>query len=449
MNNEVSMSYSGEQPFDVVKKLSLQNAEPYRKYTKEWSDHYIGIPKSHPMKLHGVISEILTENEQIKGIIEIGAYFGGLSVYLASECIERGYKPLLTFDNKVRYRPKLFDKLDVDFVVDDVFSEESIKKIKEYIKDTPVLLICDGGHKTKEFNTFVPMLPDGSVVGIHDWGIETNMEGIKETVDQFKMHAVKQDSWIKSPDYTLMAFWGLPSYERRKTGERKKVFIGIPTTGNIRTELAKFLLMIVKNPDYQFEVYITGNGTIVHNRNLISRAFLKSDCEWLMTVDSDVCPSLDILDILDNGKKIIAPINFVWKPWGLAPLLSKKAKERGYIVTDPEAANSPAKLVEVDATGTTCLFIHREVIEKMESPWFLFEYDKEGKICLGEDYYFCQKAKELGYGIWIDKRFITHHFKNTSLKSVNEYLIQEVRKSEDRLRDKLKEELGKYNIKRK
>ena len=79
----------------------------------------------------------------------------------------------------------------------------------------------------------------------------------------------------------------------------------------------------------------------------------------------------------------------------------------------------------------------------------MFKYDRKGKISLGEDYYFCQKAKELGYGIWIDKTYITNHFKNTSLKSVNEYLIKEVKLSEGRLKDKFKEELGKYNITKK
>jgi len=456
MNKEANMPYNGEVDFDRAKRVVINYSPGYQRYTTEWNDHYVGIPKTHPLKLHGIISKILTDNEQLKGIIEIGTYYGGLSVYLASECIERGYKPLLTFDNKVRYRPKLFDKLDVDFVVDDVFSDASIDKVKEYVKNTPILLICDGGFKAKEFNTFVPLLPEGSVIGVHDWGIEVNQEGIQETIDRYQMKPLEADLWNEPPNYPMMAFWGKPHLTNRKevpvrpkSAKREKIFIGIPTTGSIRVELAKFILMMVKNPDYKFSVYITGNGTIVHNRNLICREFLKGDCDWLMTVDSDVCPSLDILKVLDNGKKIIAPINFVWKPWGLAPLLSKKAEEHGYIVTDPDAANSPDRVVEVDATGTTCLFIHREVIEKMESPWFLFEYDKEGKISLGEDYYFCQKAKKLGYGIWIDKGHMTHHFKNTSLKSVNKYLIDQVKKSEDRLKNKFKEELGKYEIKRK
>ncbi|MDD2777722.1 MAG: hypothetical protein PHI16_02340 [Methanocellales archaeon] len=449
MNNEVSMSYRGTPyNFNEVKKLNLLLGQGYEKFAQGWNDKYLGIPKLYPLKLQGIISDILNENEQIKGIVEIGTYLGGLSCYLGAECIERGYKPLLTFDNKVRYEPKLFKALDVNFVVDDCFSKKSLKIIKEYVKDTPVLFICDGGNKAKEFNTFAPLLPPGSIVAVHDWDIEVNMEGIKETADRLKMFAIRQNQW-NDEYHTLMAFFGIPDH-KLTVSERTKVFIGIPTQGEIRTELANWLLEIVKNPNYIFSVYITGNSTICDNRNRIVRNFLKSDAEWLMTIDSDVSPSLDILDILKNGKKIIAPINFVWKTWGLAPLISTKVKDgKGYVVTDPAKANAPERLVEVDGTGTTCLFIHREVIEKMPPPWFMFGYDEMGKINLGEDYYFCQKAKELGYSIWIDKKYMTNHFKNTSLKSVNEYLIKEVKLSEGRLKDKFKEELGKYNLTKK
>jgi len=458
MNDEALMNYEGEDTFDKIKRLNLKHTEPYKKYTDRWDDHYVGMPKTHPLKLQGIISEVLTENEQIKGIVEIGTYYGALSCYLGAECIERGYKPLLTFDNKVRYTPKLFKSLKVNFVVDDCFSKKSLKIIKDYVKDTPVLFICDGGFKAKEFNTFSPLLPAGSVVGVHDWEVEVNEEGIKETVDFLNMYAIKENQWNAAPDHTLMAFFGIPKdyntpkkYGKEAKGNKKKIFIGIPTTGNVMTELTKWLLQIVKHPDYLFDIYLTGNSTICHNRNLICRAFLKGNADWMMCVDSDVVPPLDIMKILDNDKKIIAPINFVWKSWGLAPLISKDAPngEKGYVITDPIAANSKEMLVEVDGTGTTCLFIHREVLEKMEAPHFMFDYDKEGKICLGEDYSFCKKAKKLGYKIWIDKRFMTHHFKTTSLKAVNKYLVKEVKLAEERLKGKFKEELGKYELKKK
>jgi len=211
MNNAISMWHKGNPyTFDEIKWLDIPAVEPYKKYTKEWNDHYIGLLKCHPLKLYGIISKILTENEQIKGIIEIGTFMGALSCYLGAECVERGYKSLLTFDNKVWYTPKLFKNLNINFILDDCFSEKSLQIIKEYVKDTPVMFICDGGWKSKEFNTFAPLLPDGSVIGVHDWDVEVNMEGIGETVNSLEMFFIKQEQWSAEPHYLLMAWCGIP-----------------------------------------------------------------------------------------------------------------------------------------------------------------------------------------------------------------------------------------------
>ncbi|GAH10269.1 unnamed protein product, partial [marine sediment metagenome] len=58
--------------------------------------------------------------------------------------------------------------------------------------------------------TFAPLLPAGSVVGVHDWDIEVNMEGIGKTIDLLEMNFIKQEQWSAEPDYTLMAWFGIP-----------------------------------------------------------------------------------------------------------------------------------------------------------------------------------------------------------------------------------------------
>ena len=71
MNDEAYIRYRGyPYTFDEIKKANIQHTGLYKKLTKRWNDHYIGLLKMHPLKLYGVISEILTENEQIQGIIE-------------------------------------------------------------------------------------------------------------------------------------------------------------------------------------------------------------------------------------------------------------------------------------------------------------------------------------------------------------------------------------------
>lgn len=178
-----------------------------------WRKTFLGITQAHTYWLYQVIDDILNENQQIQGIIEIGTYRGALSVFLGLECYERGLKPLLTFDTRkffsrrtMRYLPRLFELLKIDFVLRDCFSKKSIKQIKDYL-DTPVFFVCDGGNKTREFNKFAPLLPKGSIIAAHDWPRGIWYDRIKDTTDKFGFFPIKIEDWCAPPDYIFMSFW--------------------------------------------------------------------------------------------------------------------------------------------------------------------------------------------------------------------------------------------------
>lgn len=61
---------------------------------------------------------------------------------------------------------------------------------------------------------------------------------------------------------------------------------------------------------------------------------------------------------------------------------------------------SPDELKEVDAVGAGCLLVRTEVFRRITYPWFAL-----GQIwpdTWGEDLYFCKRAKEAGYKVYLD-----------------------------------------------
>ena len=57
------------------------------------------------------------------------------------------------------------------------------------------------------------------------------------------------------------------------------------------------------------------------------------------------------------------------------------------------------------------LMIKRAVFEKLRKPWFETCYREEHDDWLGEDVYFCIRAREAGFGIWVDhdlSKQVTH-----------------------------------------
>jgi hypothetical protein len=168
--------------------------------------YFLGIKQHHNYWLYKIIEDILNENKQIKGIIEIGTAEGALSMLLGLECYVREFKPLLTYDIEKKKEPKLFKLLGIKSIIRDCFNEKSIQEIKEYA-DSPILLICDGGNKAKEFNTFIPYLKSGSIIAVHDWNSRLKLEDIIDTVSKYNLKPLHEDKWDSPPDYIKTCFW--------------------------------------------------------------------------------------------------------------------------------------------------------------------------------------------------------------------------------------------------
>ena len=187
---------------------------------KRWYKTFLGIRQRHTYWVYKVIDEILNENRQIKGIIEIGTGAGALSIFLGLECYERELKPLMTYDIKgfvtekediFNYKePRLFKLLNIKFIVRDCFHEESIQEIKEYA-NRPVLFMCDGGNKLKEFKYFAELIKPGSIIASHDWQSiarsKLTEENTRDTAKRFSLKPLNKEEWDSPPDHIKTCFW--------------------------------------------------------------------------------------------------------------------------------------------------------------------------------------------------------------------------------------------------
>lgn len=216
-----------------------------------------------------------------------------------------------------------------------------------------------------------------------------------------------------------------------------KVFMGIPSTGTREDAQTYTLRKIEQKYKGQIElVYpdiFVGRLFHDHARNAYVEAFLKSDCDILWFLDSDVVPPSNCLDlIVDHGDK--------WKLAGVSyPVFmgipgyeSPQVVFTVYIQDANTKALHASKIPEsglswVDGMATGCIFIHREVFEKLSKPYFEFKYNSESRdIVEGEDLGFCKKVLEHGYRFFTDFSMVCHHYKKVSLLDVNNYAMKQV-----------------------
>lgn len=158
--------------------------------------------------------------------------------------------------------------------------------------------------------------------------------------------------------------------------------------------------------------------------NGVVREFLNGDAEWLWSVHDDIVVHPYTLErLLSWDKKLIGSLLFhrkypalphIWiegkdelqqveatKKWFMA--------HQDYIVTGPAVMNPKPEdaLVEASWSSTSCVLIHRSVLEDIGDKWF--EFQGEGERAYGEDMRFYKLAKEAGHQLYIDRSVIAGH----------------------------------------
>lgn len=198
---------------DKIRTSSFDSAHQLneRKYKSEngdweWFTNFAGIYQMHNYYVYHIFSTVMNENPQIKRIVELGTAVGGMTVPLGLEAIRKD-ADMFTFnikDETSEETKKIFNQLGVQVTIGDIFEDGMRSRIKNLF-DRPTYLICDNGLKPDEFNAFVPSLPSGSIVSVHDWMVEflpKHTEFCQHLIEPFhpelwNNHNVQLATWIR------------------------------------------------------------------------------------------------------------------------------------------------------------------------------------------------------------------------------------------------------------
>jgi hypothetical protein len=169
---------------------------------------------------------------------------------------------------------------------------------------------------------------------------------------------------------------------------------------------------------------VLGKRPVEHARNWAMTEFLTHNTDWLVMIDNDITPQVNLLDLVNDveQERIIAPVTYMWRAKDGSFALTAADKVEG---KKHEARPLKEELVEsrraVDRVGTGCIFIHRKAAQKIPRPWFRMILDeRSGKIVEGEDYFFCRRAKKHGFQVYVDARFVCGHLHTYDILDVHE-----------------------------
>jgi hypothetical protein len=227
----------------------------------------------------------------------------------------------------------------------------------------------------------------------------------------------------------------------------RKLFIGIPAyDGKINIKLAYNLAALMPKA-LQFGVSVklgdvSGCSIITMARNQLVHEFLKTDATELLFIDSDVIATADdVLRLMaQSGDKDIT-----------AGAYPRRSKDKNFFADlyfdENKDLEFDGSLMRLERVGTGFMLIQRHVIEAMVAAhpeWFydfkgeqvcgVFDFQNRDGRYLGEDYLFCDRAREHGFRIYIDVDISLPHvgteaFENNFREEVVLPLLDMIRQS--------------------
>jgi hypothetical protein len=132
---------------------------------------------------------------------------------------------------------------------------------------------------------------------------------------------------------------------------------------------------------------------------------LETDCTHILWLDSDMTfPTHTIQALLSHDTDIVA-CNYSTRVPPYNPVAFMDVNNLEYRAYDGTG------LHEIAAVGMGCMLVKRNVFETMEAPYFSVIWNDDYTNLIGEDFYFCTKAKDAGFSVMLDKdlsKHITH-----------------------------------------
>jgi cellulose synthase/poly-beta-1,6-N-acetylglucosamine synthase-like glycosyltransferase len=198
-----------------------------------------------------------------------------------------------------------------------------------------------------------------------------------------------------------------------------RIAVCIPARGQMEVatafDLAALVGFMVKTTKHDVDIYTAAGTLIFDQRNKLVKTSLEAKCDYIVFIDADMrFPKDTIMRLLRHQKDIIG-VNATTRTEPVIPTAKNLTiNEDGSCTWLPIYSNSLDGISKADGIGCGVMMIKASVFAKLQEPYFYFEQLPDNKI-LGEDIYFCIKAKDAGIDTWVD------HDLSMDIKHIGQY----------------------------
>ena len=228
----------------------------------------------------------------------------------------------------------------------------------------------------------------------------TNIKAVKEIMCLYNDINPLNDYKVNAKEQNENAY---SSFQTKEENQMKQILIAIPTNKGIEPETFKSIYDL-KVPDGVKTFFQFFHGYQIDQiRNLIADWGKRYD--YVFCVDSDIIlPEDSLMNLYNADKDIISGV-----------YMQRKHDEQILELYESVNGNQtnmkevPIGISPIEACGFGCVLIKGNVFNEMEYPHFLYKSAIDHAYTYSEDTYFCNKAREKGFSIWVDSSVVCGH----------------------------------------
>lgn len=188
---------------------------------------------------------------------------------------------------------------------------------------------------------------------------------------------------------------------------KHKIAVAVITNRRVRPKTMQSLADLISHTEHNVLPIVATEGyTIAENRSYCVFKAINEGCTHILFIDDDMTFPADTLEQMLSLEKEIVGVNSYSRK---LPLTSTV----GFIDENGDLAKTPEEIPEEPFTayhiGMGVALIDMSVFSKIQKPWFRFETAQTGQTLNGEDGWFCDRARDAGYEIWVDPRLSIGH----------------------------------------
>ena len=176
------------------------------------------------------------------------------------------------------------------------------------------------------------------------------------------------------------------------------VAVCVPSRDMVSAGFAFDLCRMVARANCDVSLLNIQGTLIVNQRTDLAKQAVKMGASHILYLDDDMRFPADTLDRLLAHDKGVVAVNYPTRKFPIQPVAFANDTDLTRVHTNADSTG----LEEVASVGMGVMLVKAEVFDKIGLPYFMIGYSAKNEEFTGEDIFFCRKARQAGYQIYID-----------------------------------------------